>query len=217
MSVFFTRRGAVPNIQKLSDYAEGDIVLIPENGVPVEFYVAKHDYESGLNGVGRTLLVRKDCYDQRKWHSASGNTYANSAIDNWLNNDYKRLFDTNVKNAIGTTNFYYNQGKSTNTVTALSRSVFLLSVTEFGGSESYAKKEGSALPIASILKTAYYNGSLVNQWTRTPYGSDSYNTYFLNTSGSFTYATGNGSQHGSRPCFTIPATTRFDSETNVIL
>ena len=37
------------------------------SGLP--FYLAKHDYESGLNGAGRTLFVRKDCYDERKWNS----------------------------------------------------------------------------------------------------------------------------------------------------
>lgn len=34
-------------------------VKLKENGTLVEFYVAKHDYESGLNGSGRTLIVRK--------------------------------------------------------------------------------------------------------------------------------------------------------------
>ena len=56
-------------------------VKLKENGVLVEFYVAKHNYESGLNGSGRTLLVRKDCYDQRQWHGSNVNAYATSAID----------------------------------------------------------------------------------------------------------------------------------------
>ena len=34
---------------------EGAIITLNENGSPVEFYVAKQDYESGLNGAGRTL------------------------------------------------------------------------------------------------------------------------------------------------------------------
>lgn len=38
----------------LSQYAEGAIIKINEGGKPAEFYVAKHNYESSLNGNGRT-------------------------------------------------------------------------------------------------------------------------------------------------------------------
>ncbi len=52
----------------LSKVKEGDVVNLPEGGVMVPFHVAKIDYESGLNGAGRTLLVRKYIYDKRQWH-----------------------------------------------------------------------------------------------------------------------------------------------------
>ena len=54
---------------------EGSIIKINENGSPVEFYIAKHNYESALNGLGRTLVVRKDCYSTRKWQSFSYSGY----------------------------------------------------------------------------------------------------------------------------------------------
>lgn len=38
----------------LSTYAEGSIIKINENGSPVEFYVAKQDYEPTLNGGGQS-------------------------------------------------------------------------------------------------------------------------------------------------------------------
>ena len=63
----------------------------------MEFYVAKHDYESELNGAGRTLLVRKDCYDNRQWNSVKENAYGASSIDIWLNNGYMDLLDPKVK------------------------------------------------------------------------------------------------------------------------
>lgn len=47
----------------LGSKAEGSIIKLKENGVLVEFYIAKQNYESGLNGAGRVLVVRKDCYD----------------------------------------------------------------------------------------------------------------------------------------------------------
>lgn len=40
---------------KLGDIAEGSIVKLNEGGSPVEFYVAKHNYENSLNGMGSTL------------------------------------------------------------------------------------------------------------------------------------------------------------------
>ena len=75
----------------LGSKAEGSIIKLKENGVLVEFYIAKQNYESGLNGAGRVLVVRKDCYDQRQWHSSNVNAYASSTIDAWLNSTYKNL------------------------------------------------------------------------------------------------------------------------------
>lgn len=46
----------------LAELPEGSIIKLNEDDAPVEFYIAEHNYESDLNGAGRTLLVRKDCY-----------------------------------------------------------------------------------------------------------------------------------------------------------
>ena len=82
--------------QQLGQVAVGTLVKLNENGSPVEFYVAKHDYESGLNGAGRTLLVRKDVYEQLRWNNSSINTYASSEVDNLLNSTYKSVLDGEV-------------------------------------------------------------------------------------------------------------------------
>lgn len=63
MGVFASRIMRLATGTPLSDIPEGTLVKINESGSPVEFYVAKHDYETGLNGAGRTLLVRRYCYD----------------------------------------------------------------------------------------------------------------------------------------------------------
>lgn len=47
----------------LGNKAVGSIIQLKENGKLVSFYVAKHNYENSLNGMGRTLVVRKDCYE----------------------------------------------------------------------------------------------------------------------------------------------------------
>ena len=198
---------------KLANKAVGSIIKLKESGTLVEFYVAKHDYENGLNGNGRTLIVRKDCYDMRVF-SNSNNAYANSSLDSWLCNTYLKLLDADIQAAIGTTKFYYTPGNGNYTVTTLQRAVFQLSLTELGKSASYAKTEGSALPIASTLQIAYRNGSAVVQWTRTPNTSNTNYVYYLNTNGNVSRNLCSNS-YGSRPAFTLPSTLSVSDDGSV--
>ena len=46
----------------LGNKSVGSIVKLKENGVLVDFYVAKHDYENGLNGS--CLLYTSDAADE---------------------------------------------------------------------------------------------------------------------------------------------------------
>lgn len=188
----------------LGNKSTGSIIKLKENGTLVDFYVAKHDYESGLNGAGRTLVVRKDVYDQRQWHSSNVNAWANCTMRSWLNSTYKALLDSDIQELMGTTTYYYTPGNGNWTVTTRSDAVFLLSLTELGQSHTYAKVEGSALPIASTLQIAYQGGSATTQWTRSPRTSHSNNAWWLYSNGSVNgnYCT---STDGSRPAFTLPS------------
>ncbi len=188
----------------LNTITPGAILMLNESGSPVPFYIAKHDYESGLNGAGRTLLVRKDCYDMRDF-SNGDSAYASSYLDSWLCNTYLKLLDADIQAAIGTTKFYYTIGNGNSTVTTLQRAVFQLSVTELGKRTSYVNTEGSALPIASTLQIAYLNGSAVAQWTRSPATFRTNLIFVLYGNGTVTYTVYNDS-NGSRPAFSVPAT-----------
>lgn len=183
--------------------AEGSIVKIKENGSLVDFYVAQHNYESGLNGSGRTLVVRKDCYDNRLWEGDGVNAYAGSDIDSWFNSTYKNMLDANMRSAIGTTKIYYTPG-SNNSVTALERSVFALSVTELGKANGNANVEGSALPIASTLEIAHLNGRANTQWTRSPHKVVMGNAWGLTADGFVSNNHTYDDLCGSRPAFTLP-------------
>ena len=210
----------------LSDYTEGDIVKLNENGSPVEFYVAKHDYESGLNGTGRTLLVRKDCYDTRAWDTDPGsalkfyNEYDNSDIDVWFNVAYKSILDADVQSAIGETSFYYSpyyDPYTSKNVTVLKRSIFALSMSEMGEGNGAYGAEGTSISITNLLKIAYLNGSTTVWWLRSPstqLNKGNYNyVRFFNTLGNLN--SGNKTNlWGSRPCFTLPGTSLFDPDTN---
>lgn len=188
----------------LGSKAVGSIIKLKENGVLVDFYVAKQDYESGLNGSGRVLVVRKDCYDTRVWHSSNVNAYATCSLDTWFNSTYKKLLDADIQTAMGTTKFYYTPGNGNTTKTTLERAVFALSLTELGYTHTYANAEGTALSIASTLQIAYLNGSAVTQWTRSPYTGNTTYAWFLDSDGDYNghYCTGT---YGSRPAFTLPS------------
>lgn len=198
----------------LGNKSVGSIVKLKENGVLVDFYVAKHDYENGLNGSGRTLVVRKDCYDTRQWHTSNVNAYATSAIDTWLNSTYKNLLDADIRGVIGTTKIKYTPGNGNTTVGTLERAIFLLSVTELGRSASYANTEGTALSIASSLQIAYLNGSAVVQWTRSPGTNYANYAYYLGTSGDVGYDYCSDAR-GSRPAFTLPSTLSVSDDGSV--
>ena len=188
----------------LGNKSVGSIVKLKENGVLVDFYVAKHDYENGINGSGRTLVVRKDCYDTRQWHTSNVNAYATSAIDTWLNSTYKNLLDADIRGVIGTTKIKYTPGNGNNTVGTLERAIFLLSATELNRSASWFNVEGTALEIASSLQIAYMNGSAVVQWTRSPHTVSTNYACCLYTNGSVN-GSGCSNADGSRPAFLLPS------------
>lgn len=187
----------------LSTITPGAILYLNECGSPVPFYVCKHDYESGLNGAGRTLLVRKDCYDKRIFDSSS-KIFAGSSIDTWLNGTWIKLLTLDVQSAAGTTKIYYYDGSNKKAVTT--RAVFLLSTAEFGYSD-YADTDGEPLDSAvrKLLSTAYYGGNSVGQWTRTPATWTQKDVYVIMPSDYSTHTPCNDS-YGVRPAFTIPST-----------
>lgn len=201
----------------LSSLPEGALVAINESGSPVLFYLAKHDYESGLNGAGRTLFVRKDCYDKRKWNSKLENAYASSTIDSWLNGDYKALLDQKVQSEIGTTVFYYTPSQKDNDVTTLERSIFMLSTTELGKQGGDANAEGLALPIANTLQILPVSSLSASQWTRSP-SKGNYAKVFVITYSSFGTVSASmtdcSSEKLSRPCFTLPSTATVNPQPN---
>ena len=200
-----------PVMKPLGEYTEGDVVQLNEGGVPVDFYVAKHDYEAALNGSGRTLLVRKESWpnDQINWNNNAINTYADSSIDQWFNATYKSKLDTDIQQAISTTKFYYTPGNGNTSVVALERSIFHLSATEFGLSQININVEGEALPIAETLRVSRVNGTPTSQWTRSSNTSTSNSAAYISSDGTISGSTRCDNSAYPRPAFTLPATFEF--------
>lgn len=203
----------------LSTAQEGDTIQLIENGKAVDFYVAKLNYESALNGAGRTLVVRKDVYESRQWNISNYNTWATSSIRSWLNNTYKGLLDSDIQAVMGTTTYRYTPGNNDMNVTTRSDAVFLLSVTELGFANSSANVEGPILYIASILRIAYQNGSPTSQWTRSPWTGSNNTVWWISSGGTISNGREPSYSYGVRPIFTLPQdftlTFYVDKEGNV--
>lgn len=199
----------------LSEYAAGDIVKIRENNAAAEFIVAMHNYEPSLNGEGRTLLVRKDIYDLRAWDAALQKIYSSSDIDDFANTGYKNLYSAFVQGLMGTTKFPCMSQRGGSVVT-VEKSVFILSMAEYGKTHRYAPVEGSSLAIAESLLISDYNGEPTDHYTRTITTNDNISVWRINATGGNNYGSAE-KEYGFRPCFTFPSTTLFGSESNELI
>ena len=202
--------GVTPKLgTPLSELAEGTIIKINENGSPVEFYLAKHNYEPDLNGPGRELVVRVSVDRNMDWYEPDGvyNTFGpSSAVYNYCNGEYYSKFSQYIQDMSPATKYYYTFGGAGDEVNVTESNVFILSATEFGMSGSFTNIEGSELPIASTLTKMNENGESGNAiWTRTPANYNNRDVYVLNSyGGSVTlYEQRCYYSSGVRPCFTL--------------
>ena len=187
----------------LNTITPGAILYLNESGSPVPFYIAKHDYESGLNGAGRTLIVRKECYERiafSQW--SSSNLFPTSTVSAFLADTWLGLLDSAIQGAAEQTKIYCYIDEY-QTRRELTKNAFILSIGELKGGGG----DGTPLDqtVRSLLAAAKLNGSNIHQWTRTPKEYSSTDVYVLDTDGNVTEQyCGNG--NGVRPAFTLPGT-----------
>lgn len=219
---------------QIKDLAVGDgFVYLNEGNSKVKFYVLAHNYESGLNGKGRTLFCRESPATSGMHIGHGGYSYiVNDNIeDTWYKNTYVNKFSDEVRNLIGTTKYIGQHVRMSYTQTGdpskpvldsdtYESSFFPISTAEVGGS---AFSDGSALSSAAIsrigsIRTRYGSGI----WTRSPSWTLTGNStsgfprryyyangqYISSASGSrLSTAEGTyGSSYGYLPCFTLPET-----------
>ena len=203
----------------LSDLAEGTLIKILENGSPVELYLAKHNYEPGLNGQGRELVVRKGCFSQVLYDQTTGdidiNDYMRSSFTSACSSYVSNLSEF-VQSKIGTTKFpyyiveaalnisnhswYYNYTNTTGTA-----AVFNPSATELGCT-SNRSGDGTRLPnYRAILPS--------NVTSRT--SAPSRGSYQWCFDGSWSMTSGTLAPN-FLPCFTLPNDLLVDQDLNLI-
>ena len=212
---------------KLGAMAEGSIVRLNEDGAPVEFYVAKQDYEPELNGTGRVLLVRKRSDGEyRKFHSVKYALFGDSDIDVWFNGEYKSRLDLDIQTAMGSTKFYCAVGNGS--ISVLERPVFTLSCVELGVTASWCTTgDGTKLETADILLPPHPDDPSINRnyWTRT-HSNRGYSVSLgvINPSASgiseYTYYANEAYSDMAMglylPCYTLPATLSVGKDGTVV-
>lgn len=226
---------------QIKDLAIGDgFVYLMEGSTKVKFYVLAHNYESGLNGKGRTLFCRESPVTSGVHNVSKKDTYVvdKSGEATWYKNTYVNKFSDEVRNLIGTTKYvghyvYHYDPSSTGGGSGAAlgsdtykSSFFPISAAEVGAS---GFSDGSALSSAAISRISnirnHYGSGI---WTRSPDMRNTYTDgshwpethYYANSvyiasasDSSVTTAEGTyGSSYGYLPCFTLPETLYIDKD-----
>lgn len=216
---------------QIKDLAIGDgYVYLMEDGAKVKFYALCHNYESGLNGKGRTMFCRESpaTSGMHIGHSRYSYSVNDNIEDTWYKNTYVNKFSDEVRTLIGTTKYIGQYARMSYTQTGnpskvvlnsgtYESSFFPLSTAEVGGS---GFSDGSALSSAAISRigsilTRYGNGI----WTRSPSmtntgtSTSGYPTRYYYANGQYIYSTSGSSlstaegtysrSYGYLPCFTL--------------
>lgn len=227
---------------QIKDLAIGDgFVYLMEGSTKVKFYVLAHNYESGLNGKGRTLFCRESpaTNGTRTANSRSDASYWPSCLEcSYYRNTYLANFTTTVKSWIGSTKIHVNSlhnplGNSSPgynmDVTSAGFSFFAISSVELGVSRfgSYNYSDGTTLSTAARTRLAAIH-SYSAFWTRSPGPSNTDHktdsdgdrtNYFANgmyvssaSGASFNLEQAWNYNIGYLPCFTLPETLYIDKD-----
>lgn len=236
MSVFFTRRGAAPELvsgKMAGDYAVGESVYLNVSGAAKEFLVVNQGipsnsslYDSSCNG---TWLLMKEVYETRAWHNSDNNSYKASTIHSYLNSTFLNLFDADIKAQIKTVKIPYVNGTGSSAVASgssgLSAQIFLLSGYEVGwttSDSSYFPVDGAKLDYftasssGNSKRIAYLNATATYWWLRSPNTRNTYYAWIV-SSGGVCNDGGCASTYGVRPALVLPFEALFDPDSNTFL
>lgn len=225
---------------QIKNLAIGDgFVYLMEGSTKVKFYALSHNYESRLNGKGRTLFCRESPAGSGTHTTSAKEDYRvdSNNEDAWYKNTYVNKFSGEVRKLIGMTKYigqhvymtYTQSGNPTGNAKIDSEtyesSFFPLSTAEVA---LRAFADGSALSSAAIsriasIQTRYGSGI----WTRSPSrvltgtNSKGFPKYYYANSQYISGASGSsvttaegtyGSSYGYLPCFTLPETLYIDKD-----
>ena len=201
----------------LGSKAAGAIVNFRVNGALRDFLVVHQGkpsamYDDSFNSG--TILLMKDVYESRVWHSANTNDYANSTIHSYLNSTFLNLIEANIRSLIKQVKIPYRPGSAASTnvnsgANGLPASIFLLSIPEvdLAGTTS-APNDGATVDYfaggGASRRIAYLNSTASGWWLRSPLTTGSAGTWYVSTSGTAN-SRGGSTADGVRPALVLPS------------
>lgn len=218
-----------------SSLAVGTTVKLMEGGTAVEYLVVNQGipensslYDASCDG---TWLLRKDIHSNRVWNANNVNTYANSDINTWLNEEFFNSLGEIEKKAVKQVKIPYCVGNGQSTVNSgtngLSVKAFLLGGYEIGwtiSDKTVLPQDGAKLShfesgtgaSANDKRLAFLNGSLASWWLRDSGTTDPNNVWGVNgLNGKHVFNAAELS-YGARPALILPSNAVFD-ETTILL
>ena len=162
--------------RKLSDMELTKIVKLKEtDGSLAEFYVVSHNYETELNGTGKTLLLRKKLWNSATWDGSDNYPYGyykSRLIDSC--NSYFGQLSSEAKAVVISTRIRSITDSDNTAERIITLNSFSLSASELKLSENFGgtPSEGTVLPNYSLYKNddaVNSSGVVRNWWTRSPH------------------------------------------------
>lgn len=203
----------------LSELTEGTLITINENGAPIQFYIAKQNYEEALNGKGRVLIVRYLEYIEHVFDTninSTNLTYFTSELNKYINERYVKRFSQSTVSLISSTKYYYNLYGNYGDAKVGNNPFFILSLDEYGGYRDdishLVNPCGTKLPISDILKSTTRRES----WTRSRHRTVAGWAFAIEKGGKLNASKVNAPAIYFRPCFTLPSTALVDSNNALI-
>ena len=172
----------------LGSMAVGSTITLNVDGASREWIVVHRGKPSSIYSstfTGGTVLMMKDIYENRQWHSSNVNDYANSTIHAYLNNTFLAKLDADVRSAVKQVKIPYRPGSGAGTTissgeSGLAAKVWLPSGYEVGlttADHQYIPADGAKFSYflsgtaanALSKRLAYLNGTAAYWWIRSPY------------------------------------------------
>lgn len=160
--------------KRIRELSPGDVVKVEESGTVANFVVAQHNYQSTLNGTGKTLLLRTKLLSAVSWGN-SGASVSNTSscaswgktltLRNWLENTYATRLSEDILALIEPVTIPYKSASGSGTLA--NQKFFVPQASDFFSS-----------PLFSGI-TSFYNDSFGG-------GADSWSAAFSTRDSSYT-------------------------------
>lgn len=216
----------------LGDLAEGTIVPMLERGSKVNYIVAKHNYQSDVNGGGHTMLIRAGVLGSYEWKNSNSSSYelpeyakydTDSKIPDVLENYYQGVFDALTIAACKPVRIKYSPNGSTVTSTRSHR-FFILSR---GDLASWSYSDGDLLSstvVNALVSSVGNNVSLLLRSTTDDYDTkldpdsntyvqdgDKYGAVYIATIRNNRLYDTSSKNHGHEAAYVLPCIVLYDT------